>query len=209
MILKADIIICPIRAKDSILDLLRSTNENHIDPSNGKTVLAESRSEDSTALSNISELLLAGKAQEAASLAVQKELWSHALVLSSALGPDTWSKAVNGFIKATLGPSSNSRSAGVLKIVYGLAAASDTQAACAVIASLSQQDLQSSWKDVLAVVLTNGKSNTSALLLALGDRLRGCGILEAAHSWYVLHTFCTGKCERLIQLTSNHLTVTY
>ncbi|KAI8809261.1 Sec23-binding domain of Sec16-domain-containing protein, partial [Cladochytrium replicatum] len=71
------------------------------------------------------------------------------------------------------------------------------------------------WKEVLAIILSNRTPGDMAAISALGDRLRACNRLAAAHICYLLSTsnsLLSGVDSigvRLILLTADHVAAPY
>ncbi|GAA94393.1 uncharacterized protein L969DRAFT_53277 [Mixia osmundae IAM 14324] len=69
----------------------------------------------------LQKLLVHGKKQAALQHALDNRLWTHALLIASAMDKQTWQDAVTEFIKDELGPQSGGgKDTEALRVVYGL-----------------------------------------------------------------------------------------
>ncbi len=140
-----------------------------------------------TEASTLSRMLLAGEQEEAIRYAMEEGLWSHALLISSSVGPELWKEVVQRFIEYGFG-SASSTSGGeqTLRIAYSMFGGSVSSALDAVLPAsphaMASSDAAGEWRNILCTVLTNGKGDPATISL-LGDKLRRAGLLQAAHVW--------------------------
>ncbi len=137
-------------------------------------------------LAELSQLLLYGKQREAAEFAVNRCLWSHALIISSSIGPDSWAGTIQAFSQASLTNVENKsdQTQTVLKAAYSIVAIGDPELASSSLQDrISDEDILAAWRGICGVIISNGKTSAGGLLLDLGKRLRKLGRLEASHVW--------------------------
>ncbi|KAL7272814.1 vesicle coat component [Rhizina undulata] len=161
-------------------------------PANADTV-------DPQAVKNIRDKLLAGDKTGAIWHAVDKRLWSHALLISSAVGKDIWKQVVQEFVKnevKTLGEGTES-----LAVLYEIFAGNPAESVDELVpqsARLGMPMMSSvagdqknvgerldKWRETLGLVLSNRSVGDVEAIVALGRLLASYGRVEAAHICYL------------------------
>ena len=127
----------------------------------------------SSDLQHLSRMLIKGQQQEAQQFAMQQQLWSHALLISSVMGPQAWQACVDAFVAQT--NSGGAELAQPLVTAYKLFGGTQQLAPAA-----SQSG---AWRDTVATVVANVKSADSDTLLRLADQLKQNNLVEASHLW--------------------------
>ena len=153
-------------------------------------------------LDQIHALLLRGELNAACSRAAELGLWSHALILASAMDKKTWADIVFKFAHAELdGATSKGHPLAQIcgnktsmKVLYNMIGFNDVGAIASFAPSLeghSGGDFPTlpaeleKWREVTAVILNNYKGpNDGVILQGVGDKLRVCSRVFAAHTWY-------------------------
>lgn len=140
----------------------------------------------------IRELLLSGQRREAVAYATSQKLWSHAMVIASAVDQETWRRVANEFIEAEFGSDGGSDGGSdavsddaSLKLAYGLFSGQEPSTIYGLFRS-GATTTAAGWRKSAAVVLANRCAGDSAALTAVGDGLLLCGRQEAAHICYLL-----------------------
>lgn len=154
------------------------------------------------ALPEIRKHLLQGEREKAVWYAVEQRLWSHALLLSSTLGPDVWKQVVQEFVKAQVkGSGEHAQSLAALYEVFAgnweesvdelvpLSARSGFQMVNKkeMMGSNSKNPLDGleQWRETLSLIISNRSTNDGQAIAALGRLLAGYGRVEAAHTCFL------------------------
>ncbi|PWN28217.1 hypothetical protein BDZ90DRAFT_231966 [Jaminaea rosea] len=139
-------------------------------------------------LEQIRDLLVTGQRREAVAYATSQRLWSHAMVIASAVDQETWRRVASDFIEAELSGDAGDKDAS-LKLAYGLFSGQEPS----MIQTLFRPDVPPSaasssqdWRNSAAVILANRCAGDSTALTAMGDALANAGRQEAAHICYLL-----------------------
>lgn len=144
--------------------------------------------------------LLSGDREAAVWHAVDKRLWAHAMLVSSAVGRDLWKRVVEEFVKSevkTLGDGSES-----LAVLYETLAGNWEDCVDELVppsvrkgvptmmtSSGSTQTVEerlNKWRETLGLILSNRTPGDQAALLALGRLLVSYNRVYAGHMWYVV-----------------------
>jgi hypothetical protein len=152
-------------------------------------------------LDAIRSQLLFGEREKAVWDAVDKRLWAHALLISSTMSRELWKRVVQEFVKLEVRPlGENAGSLAALYEVFGgnwedsidqLVPASARAGLAMVdqetnaISSRSNLDGLDSWRDTLALILSNRSPDDQHGIMALGNLLASCGRTEASHICYL------------------------
>ena len=155
---------------------------------------------DAEAVKTIKANLLKGNREAAVWHAVDRRLWSHALLISGTVGRDLWKQVVQEFVKhevKTLGEETDSLAA--LYEVFAGNCQESVDELVSASARLGMPMLGSAmqnggvnidqkldrWRETLGLVLSNRSPGDVEAILALGRLLVGYGRVEAGHIWYV------------------------
>ncbi|TYJ57016.1 hypothetical protein B9479_002295 [Cryptococcus floricola] len=141
---------------------------------------------DASQLSYISSLIAQGTKREAAEYAAEQGLWSHALVISSAVSVELWKDMVKKFTTAEL--DGRSDGTGAIKASYSLIGGMDAASLEDLInaASIGEDPTKDQWREVISAVLFNAKPNELACLDQLGSKFLGLGLTNAANACFLL-----------------------
>jgi len=118
-------------------------------------------------------MLIKGQQQEAQQFAMQQQLWSHALLISSVMGPQAWQACVDAFVAQT--------NSGGAELAQSLVTAYKLFGGTQQLAPAASQS--GAWRDTVATVVANVKSADSDTLLRLADQLKQNNLVEASHLW--------------------------
>ena len=156
---------------------------------------------DPMAMQTIRKYLLRGARQEAVWYAVDKRLWSHAILIATTLNRDVWRQVVQEFVKHEVKPAGeNTESLSALYEIFGgnLDESIDQLVPPSARAGLQMVskaehggptknalDGLDKWKETLSLVLNNRSPGDQGALLALGRLLQDYGRVEAAHICYL------------------------
>jgi len=156
---------------------------------------------DAVAMKTIRAHLLNGDRTAAVWHAVDKRLWSHAMLIAGTVSNDLWKQVVQDFVRnevRTLGNGLESLS--VLYEVFGGNGEESVDELVPQSARLGQPMMTSmtgtvsakdplegleKWRETLALVMSNRSAGDTAAVTALGKLLRNYARVEAAHLWYV------------------------
>ncbi|KAJ9093084.1 hypothetical protein QFC21_006580 [Naganishia friedmannii] len=130
----------------------------------------------------LSECLLKGDQQAALTYATERNMWSHALLLAAGIDSATWTSTVSAFVKATVQSTGADDNRAVLATAYSIYG----QGGPAVVEQIPNGDLPSIWRNSLATIIASSKPNDATYILALAEKLKTQGLIEAAHLCYVL-----------------------
>lgn len=125
-------------------------------------------------LDHLSRMLVKGQQQEAQQYAIQQQLWSHALLISSVMGPQSWQSCVDSFIAQT---AASNDLAQPLVTAYKMFGGTQQLAPSSGKAG--------SWRDSIATVVANAKASDGETLVKLADQLKQSDLVEASHIWCV------------------------
>ncbi|KAL7421721.1 hypothetical protein Q5752_003492 [Cryptotrichosporon argae] len=177
---------------------------------NGSTFVAQAQSAVATSAqrAQLSSLLLHGDKRGACGFATEQGLWSHALVISSAVDRDLWTETVLKFAASELDAAA---STAALRAVYalfsGVTVASVDELVAA--ANITQDPSADQWREVVSAVVFNGKPPDLLCLDELGNRLARLGLVNAAQACYLLSPnspfsdVSPGAFERQVMLIEN------
>ncbi|WVQ72528.1 hypothetical protein IAR50_002085 [Cryptococcus sp. DSM 104548] len=150
------------------------------------TAASATATADSSQLSYLSTLVAQGTKREAAEYAAEQGLWSHALVISSAVSAELWKDIVKRFTAAELGE--RSEGTGGIKASYSLIGGMDATSLEDLInaASIGEDPSKDQWREVISAVLFNAKPNEMTCLDELGSKFLGLGLTNAANACFLL-----------------------
>lgn len=153
--------------------------------SNSMKCSAKSATATPSQLSQLSSLLLSGEKKDAALFAAEAGLWSHALVISSAVGPDLWREIVTRFTVAEFNKAPDCAGLTAAYSVFsGLQPSTVDDLFTA--ANITSDPSADHWRDVIAAVLFNGNPTDLICLDDLGSRFSRAGLKNAAQVCYLL-----------------------
>ncbi|CAO3654192.1 unnamed protein product [Cunninghamella echinulata] len=177
-------------------------------------IIEDDRSE--VVLDKLQNYLEQGDRRGAVIYAMQEDLWSHALVISSCVDRELWQTVVRGFTQRDLAMSTALKQERVyhnitgnrqaLRVLYALFSGSGATAMSEFITTDKQQNhnlgnhLQqqqqptpqleehelSKWKETLGLILANRTARDFEAITSLGDILVRHGWVYAAHVCYIL-----------------------
>jgi hypothetical protein len=127
----------------------------------------------SSDLEYLSRMLVKGQQQEAQQYAMQQQLWSHALLISSVMGPQAWQACVDAFVAQS--------SSGGVELAQPLVTAYKLFGGTQQLAPAATQN--SLWRDTVATVVANVKAADVDTLVRLADQLKQNNLVEASHLW--------------------------
>ncbi|KAI8812574.1 Sec23-binding domain of Sec16-domain-containing protein [Cladochytrium replicatum] len=178
-----------------------------------------------SAIGQIESLLLQGDRAGACRAAIGADLWAHALVIASHVDKETYTDVVMNFSQREFDPAIAGAVTQVkefrpsLKLLYGLFGGMGRVAVAEYLPddvdTVDESSPLQGWKEVLAIILSNRTPGDVAAISALGDRLRACNRLAAAHICYLLstsHSLLSGVDAvgvRLILLDADHVAAPY
>lgn len=132
--------------------------------------------------SALSARLMEGDTLGAVKLAVEAEMWSHAMILSRHISADVYAGVVQSFVSAKFTHGHPLRTAFMLFSQSSQGIALDLFAG----ASGSTSSAVDKWPENLAVILANRTANDSMAISQLGDVLVANGYLDCGHLCYIL-----------------------
>lgn len=165
---------------------------------------------DSDAVESVRKHLLRGEREKAVWTAVDKRLWSHALLVASTLEPPVWKQVVQEFVRQevkSVGDNTES-----LAALYEVFAGNFDESIDELVPPSARAGLQmmskvdssgpaknaldglDRWRETLSLVLSNRTNNDTQALAALGKLLMSYGRIEAAH---VCHIFARSPTQPL------------
>ena len=156
---------------------------------------------DLQAIKTIKNNLLKGDRAAAVWHAVDRKLWSHALLISGTVGRDLWKQVVQEFVKnevKTLGEDADS-----LAALYETFAGNWEECVDKLVSASARMGMPmlggasrsggvnideklDRWRETLGLILSNRSPGDAESILALGKLLVGYGRVEAGHIWYVI-----------------------
>jgi COPII coat assembly protein SEC16 len=156
---------------------------------------------DPDAVDSLRKHLLRGEREKAVWTAVDKRLWSHALLLASTLEPAVWKQVVQEFVRQEVKIIGNNTES--LAALYEVFAGNFEESIDELVPPSARAGLQmvskvdssgptknaldglDRWRETLSLVLSNRTNNDTQALAALGKLLMGYGRVEAAHICYL------------------------
>lgn len=136
-------------------------------------------------LQQLSNMMLDGDKKEAALFAANAGLWSHALVLSSAVGPDLWREIVARFSKAELSHDPKTAALQSAYSVFG-GITPETIDNLFAAANITDDPGADQWREVVGGVLFNSKPTDLVCFDDLGSRFQRAGLYNAAQICFLL-----------------------
>lgn len=172
---------------------LMPSNMSSRNPTSGSQTASPSH------IAQLSRLVVDGDKRGAAEYAADQGLWSHALIISSSVGPEFWKEIVSRFSTAELGLSHD---AAALKASYTIFAGITSETGKSwhmllkttadipvddliVAANITNDPSADRWREMLAAVVFNSTAAQLACLDELGNRLMGLKLVNAAQAWWV------------------------
>lgn len=149
------------------------------------------------AISELRDLLSKGDREKAVWHAVDKRLWSHALLISSTMAPEIRKQVVQEFVRQEV--KKLGRNSQPLAVLYDIFAGNFTESVDELVpasaragfqmvsknadigASRNSLDGLDQWQESLLLILSNRTEGDVQALIALGRLLAGYGRVEAAH----------------------------
>ena len=156
---------------------------------------------DPQAIKTIKSNLLKGDRAAAVWHAVDRKLWSHALLISGTVGRDLWKQVVQEFVKnevKMLGEDADSLAAlyetfagNWEECVDELVSASARMGmpmlgGASRSGSVNIDEKLDRWRETLGLILSNRSPGDAESIMALGKLLVGYDRVEAGHIWYVI-----------------------
>ena len=156
---------------------------------------------DAEAMKMIRTHLLSGDRTAAVWHAVDKRLWSHAMLIAGTVSNDLWKQVVQDFVRnevKTLGGGLESLA--VLYEIFGGNGEESVDELVPQSARLGQPMMTSmtgtvsakdplegleKWRETLALIISNRSAGDTTAITALGKLLGTYARVEAAHLWYV------------------------
>lgn len=156
---------------------------------------------DPDAVESLRKHLLRGERDKAVWTAVDKRLWSHALLLASTLEPTVWKQVVQEFVRQEVKIIGNNTES--LAALYEVFAGNFDESIDELVPPSARAGLRmvskvdssgptknaldglDRWRETLSLVLSNRTNNDAQALMALGRLLTGYGRVEAAHTCYL------------------------
>lgn len=160
---------------------------------------------DADAMKSIKAHLLNGDRTSAVWHAVDKRLWSHAMLMAGTVSKGLWKQVVQDFVKNEIKSLGNGHeSLAVLYEVFGgngeesidelvpqsarLGQPMMTSAMGTVVAEDPQKGLEN-WRETLALIISNRSVGDTSAILSLGNLLGTYARVHASHLWFVLFSF--------------------
>ncbi|KAJ3300223.1 hypothetical protein HK104_003137 [Borealophlyctis nickersoniae] len=150
---------------------------------------------ETSAMSGIAAALVKGDRDGACRMAVDSELWGHALVIASQISRECYHDVVTQFARYefearpegdTVFKNGPKIDRPTLKVLYGLFAGAGPAVGPSDAPVLPNTEYVSKWREIVAAVLNNRTPGDASVLYALGDRLQENGRKNAAQFCYVL-----------------------
>ena len=156
---------------------------------------------DADAVESLRKHLLRGEREKAVWTAVDKRLWSHALLVASTLEPTVWKQVVQEFVRQEVKLVGNNTES--LAALYEVFAGNYDESIDELVPPSARAGLQmvsklnslgptknaldglDCWRETLSLVLSNRTNNDIQALAALGKLLMSYGRIEAAHICYI------------------------
>ena len=156
---------------------------------------------DADAVESLRKHLLRGDREKAVWAAVDKRLWSHALLVASTLEPTVWKQVVQEFVRQEVKLVGNNTEP--LAALYEVFAGNYDESIDELVPPSARAGLQmvskvessgptknaldglNCWRETLSLVLSNRTNNDNQALAALGKLLMSYGRIEAAHICYI------------------------
>ena len=185
-------------ASPASVDAFGSINASPVDPISGPS----SDRVDAEAMTTIRKHLLNGDRTSAVWHAVDRRLWSHAMLIAGTVSKDLWKQVVQDFVRnevKTLGSGIES-----LAVLYEVFAGNGEESIDELVpqsARLGQPMMTNSfgsgvvsaknpiealdkWRETLALIISNRSAGDHSAIVALGKLLASYSRVEAAHLWY-------------------------
>jgi len=156
---------------------------------------------DPQAIKTIKSNLLKGDRAAAVWHAVDRKLWSHALLISGTVGRDLWKQVVQEFVKnevKILGEDADSLAAlyetfaGNWEECVDELVSASTRMGMPMLGGASRSgsvnidEKLDRWRETLGLILSNRSPGDAESIMALGKLLVGYDRVEAGHIWYVI-----------------------
>lgn len=156
---------------------------------------------DPDAVESLRKHLLRGEREKAVWTAVDKRLWSHALLVASTLEPTVWKQVVQEFVRQEVKIIGNNTES--LAALYEIFAGNFDESIDELVPPSARAGLQmmskvgssgptknaleglDRWRETLSLVLSNRTNNDTLALAALGKLLMSYGRIEAAHICHI------------------------
>ena len=163
---------------------------------------------DPDAVESLRKHLLRGEREKAVWTAVDKRLWSHALLMASTLEATVWKQVVQEFVRQEVKIIGNNTES--LAALYEIFAGNFEESVDELVPPSARAGLQmvskvdssgptknaldglDRWRETLSLVLSNRTNNDVQALVALGGLLMSYGRVEAAH---ICHLFARNQSQ--------------
>lgn len=152
-------------------------------------------------IDQVQSMLSRGDRMGACKLAMENELWSHALILSNGFDAGLYRDTVLWFSRSAGGGGSIDLGDRLcLRVVYNLIGGSGPAAIDEFLPPFSEgnqgkyADTLLNWSGLLCMLLANPMDGGSLVICALGDRLREYGLVLSSQVWYVWCFYCIVIC---------------
>ncbi|KAI8083014.1 Sec23-binding domain of Sec16-domain-containing protein, partial [Halteromyces radiatus] len=158
-------------------------------------------------LDKLQDYLARGDRRGAVAYAMQQDLWSHALIISSCVDRELWQAVVRGFSQRELAVTANSKQERIhhhmegnrqgLRVLYALFSGMGASSSKYKIAKKKKKKKKKvhsplqigqldKWQETLGLILANRTTKDFEAITALGDIMKNHGWLNAAHICYLL-----------------------
>lgn len=149
----------------------------------------------------VRKLLLKGEREKAAWLAVDKNLWGHAMLISSTIQGETWKQVVHEFVRSEVKTVGNNTEA--LSALYDVFSGNWEESVDQLVPTSARSGFQmvsksgsassqnalaglDRWQETLALIVGNRTAGDAKALVSLGELLANYGRAEAAHLCYII-----------------------
>ncbi|CDZ96496.1 Regucalcin gene promoter region-related protein (RGPR) [Phaffia rhodozyma] len=144
----------------------------------------------SSALDQLSTLLVQGERKSAVEFAIKEKLWSHALIISSSVDKQAFAEVVKAFTRSELSGhgGSTGKSRDALKLTYDMFGGVNHGLPSATVSTgaFDQTAVSSDWREVAAMISANRSLGDTEALISLGNSLVTKGWVNAGHVCYLL-----------------------
>jgi hypothetical protein len=156
---------------------------------------------DPDAVESLRKHLLRGEREKAVWTAVDRRLWSHALLVASTMEPTVWKQVVQEFVRQEVKIVGNNTES--LAALYEVFAGNFDESIDELVPPSARAGLRmvskvdgsgpaknaldglDRWRETLSLVLSNRTNNDTQALAALGKLLMNYGRIEAAHCCHI------------------------
>ncbi|KAJ1922347.1 hypothetical protein H4219_000209 [Mycoemilia scoparia] len=140
-------------------------------------------------LSTLEQCLLSGQRQQAVEYCIQNSMWSHALIIASCVGKDTWQKVIDNFSTTLAGLSvddgSQTSDLSAIALQYRLFSGMGKNSLSNNAESNDTNFSVHKWAKTLAMIMSNRTPGDKTTIMSIADRLRDSGHTVPAHICYL------------------------